>query len=100
MVDSKKLYLLKNENPDQERVLTQTFITKYSHAAQIYIDEKTGMPIQSHVGTKYGSGYLRPSDLITGDVFRIDILKLISPENQQKLEEFYKQKILIIGKKL
>lgn len=94
LVSFQKQNLFKNElSASRERALTQKFVSKYGHASQFYLNEN-GQLYQSHVGTQYSAGQVKPSDLVTGEFFRIDILKLISPENQKKLEAYYSKRNL------
>ena len=90
MTHSKKSLMIKNKRADNETFLTHTFISKYGHSAQIYMDSETNKPKLSHIYGGYQSDEMTASDMIISDIFRIDPVKLIPEDIQKKLEQFYK----------
>ena len=91
MTHSKKSLTLKNKSANSETALTHTFISKYGHATQIYIDPETNQPKLSHIYGGYQSDEVRSSDIVMSEVFRVDPIKLMSEEMQKKLDEYYKE---------
>jgi hypothetical protein len=86
---SKKSLALKNKSADREVALTHTFISKYGHAAQVYIDPATNEPTFSHIWGEHQTDRVKLVDIAISDTFRIDVTKLISIEMQAKLEKYY-----------
>jgi hypothetical protein len=77
---------------DLEFYLTEKLISKYGHAAQIYIDPETKMPSISHIYGAYQTDPVSTQDIATCDIFRINPAKLISPENAKLFENLYQDK--------
>ncbi|KTD64943.1 hypothetical protein [Legionella shakespearei] len=92
MNHSKKSLALKNKSADREVALTHTFISKYGHAAQVYIDPETNKPTFSHIWGEHQTDRVKVVDIAISDTFRVDVTRLISPEMQEKLENHYKAK--------
>lgn len=90
MVHSKKSHASKDKKADQETALTHTFISKYGHAAQIYIDPEKGTPSISHIYGGHQVDKVQGQDIATGDIFRVDPSKLVSKENAVLLDKLYK----------
>ena len=90
MVHSKKSIASKDKKADQETALTHTFISKYGHAAQIYIDPENGTPSISHIYGGYQADKVQGQDIATADIFRVDPSKLVSKENAVLLDKLYK----------
>lgn len=90
MVHSQKSIASKDKRVDQETALTHTFISKYGHAAQIYIDPANGIPSISHIYGGYQSDKVQGQDIATSDIFRVDPSKLVSKENMEFLNKLYK----------
>lgn len=89
MNHSKKSLALKNKSADREVALTHTFISKYGHAAQVYIDPETENPTFSHIWGEHQTDRVKVADIAISDTFRVDVIKLISPEMQEKLNAHY-----------
>ncbi len=90
MVHSKRSLASKDKKADQETALTHTFISKYGHAAQIYIDPEKGTPSISHIYGGYQVDKVQGQDITTADIFRVDPSKLVSKENAELLDKLYK----------
>lgn len=89
MNHSKKSLALKNKLANSEVVLTHTFISKYGHAAQVYIDPKTNAPTFSHIWGEHQTDVVKVTDIAISDVFRVDVTQLVVPAMQIKLEAYY-----------
>jgi hypothetical protein len=89
MTESKLSLITKNKSADFESFLTQNFISKYSHAMQVYIDPETKKAKLSHIYGGYQSDDVLYSSVITANAFRVDVFKLISPALQSKLKVLY-----------
>ncbi len=90
MVHSKKSHASKDKRADQETALTHTFISKYGHAAQIFLDPEKGTPSISHIYGSHQVDKVQGQDIATADIFRVDPTKLVSKENAELLDKFYK----------
>lgn len=89
-------FKVKGRKADLEEKLTYKIISKYVHAAQIFIG-KDGQPKISHVDDEYEVGGVDWRGVATADVFRIDPVRLFpsnkAPENPEIVRERF-QKIL------
>lgn len=90
MVHSQKSLASKDKKADQETALTHTFISKYGHAAQMYIDPENGTPSISHIYGSYQVDKVQGQDIATADIFRVDPSKLVSKENAELLDKLYR----------
>ncbi len=92
MNHSKKSLALKNIQADREVALTQTFISQYGHAAQVFMDPETGAPKFSHVWGEHQVDKVKVVDIAISDTFRVDPIKLVSPDMLALLKEHYGNK--------
>ena len=91
MSHSKKSLAMKNKSADREVALTHTFISKYGHAAQIYINSETNNPSLSHIWGSHELDRVKAVDYATSDIFRVDVSKLLPEDVRSKLESYYNQ---------
>ena len=71
--------------------LTETFVSKYQHAAPIYMN-KEGKAAMSHIYEKYENGKMWPTDVMSAHFFRVDASKLVPTELQNSMREVYGDK--------
>ncbi|WP_298625403.1 hypothetical protein [uncultured Legionella sp.] len=100
MNHSKKSLSLKNKSAGLEVALTHNFISEYGHAAQVFIDPETGAPTFSHIWGEHQIDRVKVADMAISDTFRVDVIKLISPEMQEKLKEHYSKQGLDYKKEI
>lgn len=91
MVHSKKSLASKDKKADTETILTHSFVSKYGHAAQIYINIDN-QPCISHIYGSYQVDKVQAQDIATSEIFRVDASKLVSEETASILSKLYKER--------
>lgn len=83
MYDFNRQSFFRKESHDIEETLTKLFVSKYSHAAQVY-EDKHGKKRLTHVWwKKYQTDDVTISEISYSDIYRIDPVKLIAESVQE-----------------